>query len=312
MDIKITFYVGEKRDREFHFTGNAVKIGRAATCDIMVNDPMVSSHHLSIVEVNGVVCVQDENSINGTFLGKQAVTEPAPLQNGSEISFCNYRLEVHLSGKVPKVEQPKLEDQANRTMMMSREDVEGLRKSSLPFNLEKKQVILIGTIVGLVLILVVLLMIPTGDSGAGTAPLKVGMLDSYFLELERKMRDSATDRANLDVARENFKLATERLKLARLNEDAEYQALLYLYKSKNHMLDINPRPPLWDEVNPKIAEVEKSLKDKLNGLFRDAWFAEKEGNRQGAIEMYRSIQEVVPEEQSVVYRTAAFRIVKLQ
>lgn len=314
MDIKIVFYVGEKRDREFEFTGNQVKIGRSATCDIMVNDPMVSSHHLSIVDVNGVTCVQDENSINGTFLDGQPVSAPVQLQHGSEISFCHYRLEVHLSGHVPVVEKAKPEEQGNKTMMLSREDVEGLRKSNLPFNLERKHIIMIGSAVGVLVILIILMLLPGGDtgSGGGTAPLRAGMLDTYFLELERNMREQATDRANLDAAKENFTLGTERLKLARLNQDAEYQALLYFYKSKNNMLDLSPRPPLWDDVNPRIAETEQSIKKKLKGLFRDAWLSEKDGNKIAAIQIYRTIQEVVPEEGSVVYRTAAFRITKLQ
>ena len=315
MDIKIIFYVGEKKDREFEFTGNEVKIGRSATCDIMVNDPMVSSHHLSILDVNGTTCVQDKDSINGTFLNGQPVSQPVPVQHGSEISFCQYRLEVQMAGASrPVVQQAKPEDQANKTMMISREDVEGLRKTPLPFNLEKKHMIMIGAAGGMLLLLIVLMLLPGGGStGAeGAAPLKAGMLNTYFLQLDRSMREQAQDRNNLDRAKEYYRLGTERLKLSRLNQDAEYQALIYFYKSKNSMLDVDPRPPLWDDVNPKIAETEQSLKNRLRELFRDAWLSEKDGDRQGAIRSYQMIQEIVPEEGSTIYRTASFRIVKLQ
>lgn len=315
MDVKILFFVGQKKEREFVFNGDRMEIGRAATCNLMVNDPMVSSRHLAIFRKDGQVFVEDTQSINGTFLHGQPVTEPTPLMNQDEISFCNYKIVVVMEGSTSSAERRPVEQiSGKQTVMINREDLEGIKGKKLPLNMTKKQLILAGTAAGMLVILLILLMIPTGGSsaGSGTAPLRAGMLDTYFLELERKTREEMDNRNNIEQAKEYYRLGEERLKLTKLNREAEFQALLYLYKSKFSMLEADPRPPLWDDVNPMIAQTEQSLKDRLRMLFQNAWLSEKDGDKEGAISLYQTIQETLPDEASLIYRTASFRITKLQ
>lgn len=317
MDVKIIFFVGQKKEREFVFSGDRMEIGRAATCNLMVNDPMVSSTHLAIFRKDGQMFVEDTQSINGTFLHGQPVTEPTPLMNQDEISFCTYRIVVVMegTGSAPQsAQQPVQQISGKQTVMINREDLEGIKGKKLPLNMTKRQLILAGAAAGMLLVLLILLLIPTGGgSGAtGDAPLRAGMLDTYFLELERKTREEMDNKNNIEQAEEYYRLGTERLKLSNLNREAEFQALLYLYKAKFSMLDADPRPALWDDVNPKIARTEQSLKDKLRMLFQNAWLSEKDGDKEGAISLYQTIQDTLPDEASLIYRTASFRITKLR
>ncbi len=315
MDVKILFFVDQKKEREFVFTGERMEIGRAATCNLMVNDPMVSSRHLAIFRKDGQIFVEDTQSINGTFLHGQPVTEPTPLMNQDEISFCNYKIIVVMEGTGSASQrQPVQELSGKQTLMINREDLEGIKGKKLPLNMTKKQLILAASAAGMLLILLILILIPTGGNtaGSGEAPLRAGMLDTYFLELERKTRDGMDNRNNVEQAKEYYQLGEERLRLTKLNREAEFQALLYLYKAKFSMLEADPRPALWDEVNPKIAQTEQSLKERLRMLFQNAWLSEKDGDRQGAISLYQTIQETLPDEASLIYRTASFRITKLQ
>jgi len=62
MRIRIVFYVKEKKEREFELAGGRMTIGRGTDCNLVVNDPMVSSRHLTIFQEDGNLYVQDENS----------------------------------------------------------------------------------------------------------------------------------------------------------------------------------------------------------------------------------------------------------
>jgi len=314
MNVKILFFTGNKKEREFQFEGGRVEVGRAVDCNLVINDPMVSSRHLCLFEQNGQLFVQDLGSINGTFLNGQPVSDPVPVAHGAEISFCNYRMEIRMaeSAGSPAASGPAAEPiSGNKTMMISREDLEAAKGKKFP--LSKNQMILAGVGIAMLLILLVLAVLPSGDNGGGSGnALRAGMLDTYFLDLEKRVRDETTNRNAPDKAAEYFRIGTERQKRSSLNPDADFRALLFYYRAKNSILETEPKPPLWDQVNPKIVETEGLLKKKIRKLFQDAWLAEKEGDKMGARAAYQKIQEMLPDEQSLIYRTAAFRKAKLQ
>jgi FHA domain-containing protein len=79
-----------------------VLIGRDGECDIQVIDQSVSRKHACVLEQNdGSVLVRDLGSDNGTWLGKQPVSE-ALLQPGDEIAIGETRFEYReVSGELP-------------------------------------------------------------------------------------------------------------------------------------------------------------------------------------------------------------------
>ena len=68
-------------DLTFPLTQQSVSIGRADTCDIVIDAPGVSRLHAIIVEQGGAYTLRDQGSTNGIYVAGQRVTE-APLGVG--------------------------------------------------------------------------------------------------------------------------------------------------------------------------------------------------------------------------------------
>jgi pSer/pThr/pTyr-binding forkhead associated (FHA) protein len=58
-------------------------IGRNPECALVLDDDFASGRHARIFERDGQWFVEDLGSTNGTFLGGQRLTEPAPVAVGS-------------------------------------------------------------------------------------------------------------------------------------------------------------------------------------------------------------------------------------
>ena len=56
-------------------------VGRSREAAINLSHPLVSRHHCELFEANGVLMVRDLDSMNGTFVGSQRVSE-AVLRSG--------------------------------------------------------------------------------------------------------------------------------------------------------------------------------------------------------------------------------------
>ena len=67
-------------------------IGRAATTDITLDDPMVSRHHARISKSNDGYLIEDLGSRNGVFLNDERITSPQSLINGSKVCIGPYTL----------------------------------------------------------------------------------------------------------------------------------------------------------------------------------------------------------------------------
>jgi hypothetical protein len=85
---------GSRTSSGFPIPPTGVTIGRNPyTCDIVLDDPRVSSRHAWIGFVDGMAVLRDLKSSNGTFLNAQInfpVTE-TPLRSGDTIFFGNHR-----------------------------------------------------------------------------------------------------------------------------------------------------------------------------------------------------------------------------
>jgi pSer/pThr/pTyr-binding forkhead associated (FHA) protein len=56
-----------------------ITIGRAPHCDLVVDDPLVSLIHASLVMGVVSLCIRDEGSTNGTFVNEGRVWGDLPL-----------------------------------------------------------------------------------------------------------------------------------------------------------------------------------------------------------------------------------------
>jgi pSer/pThr/pTyr-binding forkhead associated (FHA) protein len=66
-------------------------IGRSPDCGIFLDDVTVSRKHAVLVERDGGFFIEDQGSLNGTFVNRKRV-ESAQLEDGDELQIGKYRL----------------------------------------------------------------------------------------------------------------------------------------------------------------------------------------------------------------------------
>jgi len=81
---------GGRAGETFHPEGET-SIGRSPDCGIFLDDVTVSRKHAVIVARDGGFFVEDQGSLNGTFVNRKRV-ESAQLEDGDELQIGKYRL----------------------------------------------------------------------------------------------------------------------------------------------------------------------------------------------------------------------------
>jgi FHA domain/zinc-ribbon domain len=66
-------------------------IGRSPECGIFLDDVTVSRRHATLEQRGGRWVIEDQGSLNGTFINRERVEE-AVLEDGDEIQIGKYRL----------------------------------------------------------------------------------------------------------------------------------------------------------------------------------------------------------------------------
>ena len=76
-----------------HFVphGERTTVGRSPDCDIFLDDVTVSRRHAVIVRRDDRFWIEDQGSLNGTFLNRRRI-ESAELEDGDEVQIGKYRL----------------------------------------------------------------------------------------------------------------------------------------------------------------------------------------------------------------------------
>jgi hypothetical protein len=82
---------GGRAGEHFVPEGEQTTIGRSPDCDIFLDDVTVSRKHASIVKKDGDLFIEDQGSLNGTFLNRKRI-ESAKLENGDELQIGKYKL----------------------------------------------------------------------------------------------------------------------------------------------------------------------------------------------------------------------------
>ena len=82
---------GGRSDEAVPLTSERVTIGRSPDCDIFLDDITVSRLHAVVVEREDGVWLQDQQSLNGTFVNRKRVEE-ARLGDADEVRVGRYRL----------------------------------------------------------------------------------------------------------------------------------------------------------------------------------------------------------------------------
>jgi hypothetical protein len=83
----------EAAGRRYELDGE-LTLGRASGCRITLDDTFVSQLHARVFEQGGTWFVEDLGSTNGTFLNRDKVAGPAPMQSGDRLRVGSVELEL--------------------------------------------------------------------------------------------------------------------------------------------------------------------------------------------------------------------------
>jgi hypothetical protein len=82
---------GGRAGEHFAPQGDHTSIGRSPDCDIFLDDVTVSRRHALLIERGGDFFIEDQGSLNGTFLNRRRI-ESSRLDDGDELQIGKYRL----------------------------------------------------------------------------------------------------------------------------------------------------------------------------------------------------------------------------
>jgi hypothetical protein len=82
---------GGRAGETFAADSEQTTIGRSPDCGIFLDDVTVSRKHAVLTNKNGTFTIEDQGSLNGTFVNRKRV-EGAELEDGDELQIGKYRL----------------------------------------------------------------------------------------------------------------------------------------------------------------------------------------------------------------------------
>jgi pSer/pThr/pTyr-binding forkhead associated (FHA) protein len=82
---------GGRAGETFYVEGDRTTIGRSPDCGIFLDDVTVSRKHAVLVQRDRDFFIEDQGSLNGTFLNRRRI-ESAQLEDGDELQIGKYRL----------------------------------------------------------------------------------------------------------------------------------------------------------------------------------------------------------------------------
>jgi pSer/pThr/pTyr-binding forkhead associated (FHA) protein len=82
---------GGRAGETFPLDRERITIGRSPDCDIFLDDVTVSRRHAIIVKRDDDLTIEDQGSLNGTFLNRKRI-EQGLLTDGDELQVGKYKL----------------------------------------------------------------------------------------------------------------------------------------------------------------------------------------------------------------------------
>jgi hypothetical protein len=83
---------GGRAGETFALADDRTMIGRSPECDVFLDDVTVSRRHAVLVRTLEGFTIEDQGSLNGTFVNRRRIGEPARLHDDDEVQIGKYRL----------------------------------------------------------------------------------------------------------------------------------------------------------------------------------------------------------------------------
>jgi pSer/pThr/pTyr-binding forkhead associated (FHA) protein len=82
---------GGRAGEHFLLEQESTTVGRSPDCDIFLDDVTVSRRHALVKRSNAQFFIEDQGSLNGTFLNRRRI-ESGGLEDGDEVQIGKYKL----------------------------------------------------------------------------------------------------------------------------------------------------------------------------------------------------------------------------
>ena len=82
---------GGRAGEHFLLEQESTTVGRSPECDIFLDDVTVSRRHALVKRSNDQFLIEDQGSLNGTFLNRRRI-ESGGLEDGDEVQIGKYKL----------------------------------------------------------------------------------------------------------------------------------------------------------------------------------------------------------------------------
>jgi pSer/pThr/pTyr-binding forkhead associated (FHA) protein len=79
-------------DGRFLLDADLATAGRHPRTDVFLDDVTVSRHHARFTREGEQFLVQDENSLNGTYVNGELIDAPTALRRGDEVQIGKFRM----------------------------------------------------------------------------------------------------------------------------------------------------------------------------------------------------------------------------
>ena len=83
---------GGRVGESFALQGDRMTGGRRPDSDVFLDDVTVSRRHAVLVDRDGAFFIEDQGSLNGTFVNRRRIDEATQLEDGDELQVGKYRL----------------------------------------------------------------------------------------------------------------------------------------------------------------------------------------------------------------------------
>jgi hypothetical protein len=83
---------GGRTGEHFIPTSERATIGRSPDCDFFLDDVTVSRKHAVLVRGDDDFRIEDQGSLNGTFVNRRRIESPTRLESGDEVQIGKYRM----------------------------------------------------------------------------------------------------------------------------------------------------------------------------------------------------------------------------
>jgi pSer/pThr/pTyr-binding forkhead associated (FHA) protein len=130
---KLTLVLDRKPVRVYDLNQPVIRIGRAETMDVVIDNVSVSRRQAEIREEGGAWVLKDLGSANGTFLNGQRISAEAPVRPGDEISFGKFSLLFDRVVGEPVAAEPagvRPTAEGGGTLLLRPEEVEKLQRAA--------------------------------------------------------------------------------------------------------------------------------------------------------------------------------------